>query len=162
MNDTISCVYSLSFLSSRNRMKASTTESSSSSVSSHKSATPRPPPSPSLVFFLLKSSLRFQECSPLNRHVVSYLLSYRSSLSLPLLHQVSPSPLLCWPTYHVCSKIFLSFVLKMPRLPRNRYLCQVSTARAMPAVENISRNPSTLSEGRRSSCCLIAVPPNAT
>ena len=159
MNDTISCVYSLSFLSSRNRMKASTTESSSSSVSSHNaSALPLPFP----CFFSSKILTLFPRIfspqSPCRLIFVVLPLISTTSLS----HQVSPSPLLCWPPYHVCSKIFLSFVLKMPRLPRNRYLCQVSTARAMPAVENISRNPSTLSEGRRSSCCLIAVPPNAT
>ena len=142
-------------------MKASTTESSSSSVSSHKSATPCPSPSPSLFFPLSRSSLHFQECSPLNRHVVSYLLSCHLSLALPILHHVPPSPLLRWLTYHVCSKILLSPVLKMPRLPRNRHLRRVSTARATPAVENISCNPYTSSsEGHRSSCCPIAVPPS--
>ena len=60
---------------------------------------------------------------------------------------------------NVCSRTFLSFILKALRLLRNCCLCQVCTARAMPAVENISCNPSaSSSEGRRSSCCSIAAP----
>ena len=127
----------------------------------HKSATPWSPPlHPPCLFLYSKSPLYFQECSPLNRQVVSYLLlSYRSSLALPLLYHVSPPPLLCWLIYHVCSKILLSSVLKIPQLPRNRYLCQVSTARAMLAVENISCNPSISSSEGHQSSCPIAVPP---
>ena len=140
-------------------MKPSTAVSSSSSVPSHMPARPCSPPHPLCLFSCSKLSLHFQECSPLNRHVVSYLLSCRSPLALPLLYHVSPPLLLCWITYHVSSKILLSSVLKMPRLPRNRYLCRVSTARAMLAVENISCNPFiSSSEGHRSSCP-IAVPP---
>jgi len=62
-------------------------------------------------------------------------------------HCISPSPSLYLFT-RVCSRIFLSFILKTLRLPRNCYLCRACTARAMPAVENISCNPSRSSSER--------------
>jgi len=53
---------------------------------------------------------------------------------------IPPSPSLYWFT-RVCFRTFLSFILKTLRLPRNCYLCRACTARAMPAVENISCTP---------------------
>ena len=94
------------------------------------------------TFFLPRNVL------PLIRHV-SYSLSHRPSSTLHPLYP-PPSPSLYWFT-HVCFGTFLSFILKSLRLPRNCYLCRACTARAMPAVENISCNPSRSSSERRRS-----------
>ena len=74
-------------------------------------------------FLYLKSSLSSSPriFSPLFA-TSSHLLSYHSFLT--------PSPLLCRFAY-VCYGTFLSFVLKMQRLPRNRYYGQAGPSRAM-------------------------------
>jgi len=69
-----------------------------------------------IVAFLLSKNVLHFIC-----HVVPYLLSYLSSLALCILHNVSSS-LLSYCFIHACVSPWP--VLKMPRLPRNRYLCQ--------------------------------------
>jgi len=120
-------------------MKASTAASSSSNVSSHKSAMSCPLPPPSLFLYTQNRYFLSKNVLPLIRHVVSYLLSYHLALVFsisPLVLRPTPSPLFT----RVPSGIFLSFVLKMLRLPRGRYLGQVGPGRATPDQE-VGRYP---------------------
>ena len=136
-------------------MKASTAVSSSSSMSSHKSAAPSPSSHiwPFHLKSLLSSSGMFSPLLAMSSHI--HCPTARPQCFTPC---IPPVPSLHW-FINVCSRTFLSFILKALRLLRNCCLCQVCTARAMQAVENISCSPSaSSSEGHRSSCCSIAAP----